>query len=88
MYITCARFKTRRINKFKFDDVKAIFSNNDLIFFTETWADDHSDLNVNGLSEVNRVNMVKARTEFKSEVRSHKLNQDRAKNKTTCRCKI
>ena len=25
--------------------------------------------------------MVKARTEFKSEVRSHKLNQDRAKTK-------
>ena len=40
--------KTRRIDKFQSDELKNIFSNNDLVLLTETWADEYSDLCING----------------------------------------
>ena len=42
--------KTRRINKFQSQELKNIFSSNDIIMLTETWADQFTDLTVKGFS--------------------------------------
>ena len=56
--------KTRRLNKFQLDDLKVIFSKNDFILFTETWADGYSDLIVNGFTHY-QLN----RSEYKSDTK-------------------
>lgn len=56
--------RTRRINKFQSLELKNLFANNDIIFLTETWADEYSDLRVNGFNHF-QLN----RSEYKSNTK-------------------
>ena len=60
--------RTRRIDKCQSDELKNIFSNNDLVLLTETWADEYSNLSINGYTHF-QLNRSEYKRNFKTCIR-------------------